>query len=257
MTSKHVRAFPFLAAALTAFAVTACATAPTPSPDTLSGSIIDNGTASSSQENWTAPPETPYVDAPDDAGMGTSSESPDFTTYVSPQGFYLSLPVSAWIGANETAVVTAFEDPAKDRVFIAAAAYDDPTTPAVDRIPTTVDVLRGPNRSWVPHWTMDVTDIADDAALDTWVKEHYGPGCSIAERSTTAQPGVQDVLLATDGLPLDTTRCVLNFAYEIRYQPSKARVLSWELGQGPQFAAGSGTDEIYDLAMRDSVRMSD
>lgn len=252
-----MRPLPFFATALTALAVTACVTAPTPSPDTLSGSVMDNGTASSSQENWTAPPESPNVDAPDDAGAGTPAKAPAFKTYVSAQGFYLSLPVSAWIGENETAAITAFEDPAKNRVFIAAAAYDDPTTPTVDRIPTTIDVLRGPNRSWVPHWTMDVTDIADDAALDTWVKEHYGPGCSIAERAPTAQPGVEDVLLATDGLPLDATRCVLNFAYEIRYQPSKARVLSWELGQGSRFAAGSGTDEIYDLVMRDSVRMSD
>jgi hypothetical protein len=235
---------------LIAVAVAACATVPTPSPETSSGSVASMGSA-------TVTPSASSVAAPAPNAPTVTSNAPDFTTYVSAQGFYISLPVSAWIGANETAPVTAFEDPAKDRVFIATAAYDDPTTPAVDRIPTTVDVLRGPNASWVPHWTMDVTDIADDAALDTWVKNHYGPGCSVEERAPTVQPGVEDVFIATDGLPIDTSRCVLNFAYEIRYQPSKQRVLSWELGQAPRFSAGTGTDEIYDLVMRDSVRMSD
>lgn len=249
-----MRPLPFLAAGLTAFAVAACATAPTPVPDMLSGSTVSTGSASSASESLAASSASPSVTAP--AGTA-SSKTLDFTTYVSAQGFYISLPVSAWIGANETAPVIAFEDPAKDRVFIATAAYDDPTTPAVDRIPTTVDVLRGSNASWVSHWTMDVTDIANDAALDTWVKEHYGPGCSVEERAPTVQPGVEDILLVGDGLPPDTSRCVLNYAYEIRYQPAKGRVLSWELGQGPRFAAGAGTDEIYDVVMRDSVRMSD
>lgn len=248
---------PFLAAALTAFAVAACATVPTAEPDTLTGSVVDTGHSSSVQESWTAPPESPYVDAPEDAGAGASSATPEFTTYVSPQGFSISLPASARIGTNDAAPVTAFEDPAKGRVFIATAAYDDPSTPAIDRLPTTIDTLRGPNASWVPHWTMDVTPIDGDAALDEWVKNHYGPGCSVDERPPAGQPGVDDVLLATDGLPMDESRCVLNYVYEIRYQPSKKRVLSWELGQGPRFGAGGNTDETYDLAMRDSVRMSD
>lgn len=257
MTSKPMRPLPFVAAALTAFAVTACATQQTAEPDTLTGSVVDTEHSSSAQTNWTAPPESPYVDAPADAGAGAPSTSPNVTTYVSAQGFSISLPASARIGENEAAVVTAFEDPAKNRVFIATAAYDDPTTPAVDRIPTTVDMLRGANASWIPHWTMDVTPIDGDAALDEWVKNHYGPGCSVEERAPTAQPGVDDVLLATDGLPMDSSRCVLNYIYEIRYQPSKKRVLSWELGQGPRFTAGMDADEIYDLAMRDSVRLSD
>lgn len=174
--------------------------------------------------------------------------------YDSPQGFSIDLPVATLIAADVSVPVAAYEDPDKTRVFVAAAEYDDPTTPDVDRIPTTLDALRGPHASRIPHWTMDVTEIADDAALETWVHNHYGPGCTIAEKAPTAQRDVMDVLLEGDGLSLEETRCVLNYAYEIRYQPSKGRVLSWELGQAPSFNApdGSGAD---DLRMRDSVRM--
>ncbi len=231
-----MRPLPFLAAALTAFAVAACAVAPAPVPDASTGSVIDAQASSSSRRS-----------APSPSGP---------STYVSPQGFSIELPERARIGAGATSPIVAFEDEEKGRVFIATTSYDDPSTPEADRLPTTIDLLRGTDASWVPHWTMDVTPIEDDAALDTWVKNHYGPGCSVEERAPTAQPGVEDVLLASDGLPMDSSRCVLNYIYEIRYQPSKKRVLSWELGQAPQFTAAD-TENILDLRMRDSVRMTD
>lgn len=244
------RALAPVGSLLIAIAVAACAAVPSPAPDASSGSVASGSDASARETGVSS-------SAPSASPPTASSAGPDFTTYVSAQGFYMSLPASARIGENETAPVRAFEDPAKNRVFIATAAYDDPTTPAVDSIPVTLDLLRGPNASWVPHWAIDVTDIEDDAHLERWVKEHYGPGCSVEERAPTVQPGVEDVLLAGDGLPLDTTRCVLNFVYEIRYQPSKQRVLSWELGQGPRFLGGEGTEDIHDLAMRESLRMSE
>jgi hypothetical protein len=225
-----------LVALLLALGVAACATVPN-APHARPSSP---GSASSSS-------------SPSHASSSRRAASSAGTAYASPLGFSLELPAEAWIGTNATAPVTAFEDASHGRVFIATAAYDDPMTPEVDRLPTTLGVLRGANASWVPHWTMDVTPIADDAALAAWVKLHYGPGCAIAEQAPTAQDGVFDVLLEGDGLPLESTRCVLNFLYEIRYQPSAKRVLSWNLGQAPQFAGPHG--EALDLSMRDSVRM--
>lgn len=219
------------------------AEAPAP-PSSSSSSAVPPSAPSS--EPWTGDGPDSHVDAPNAGSAGAA--------YESPQGFAITLPAEAWIGPDAYAPVAAFEDPAKSRVFIATIAYDDPTTPATERLPTTLDDLRGAHASWIPHWTMDVTVVENDDALARWVTEHYGPGCRVAERAPTAQAGVEDVLLEGDGLPLDRTTCVLNYAYEIRYQPGAKRVLSWELGRGPQFTE-RGADGPADLRMRDSVRM--
>ena len=191
------------------------------------------------------------------ATPGADTGTGENGTYVSPLGFSIDLPAAVYIGGeNETAPVRAFEDLSRNRVFISAAEHDDPATPAFDRVPTTLPSLTGIDRTAVllPSWMLSMTDIEDREALDAWVKNHYGPGCRVAELAPEGQEGVFDVLLEGDGKPLDQTECPLNYVYEILYQPSERRVLSWELGQGIQFMSDRDGATIFDLRMRDSVR---
>ncbi len=173
------------------------------------------------------------------AACATVTPSQDAQTYDSPLGFSMDLPPG----------VAAFEDPSRQRTFIAPVAYGEGKE-------TTLASLTTDPESMVTGWMVSRTDINDEAALNEWVRVHYGPACTVVEQAPTAQDGVFDVLLEGDGLPLDETNCVLNFVYEIRYQPSQQRVFSWELGQGTRFISDDDT-VTYDMDMSESFRVRD
>lgn len=218
---------PLAASLLTAFWIAACA-------------VTDRGAPVPGTSTGATPPPSAHA-----------------SLYESPLGFEIMLPPAVYIGGNgETAPVAAFEEPSRNRAFIAAAEHDDPSTPVFDRVPTTLQTLTGTGRlaTGLPVWMLSVTPIEDRAKLDAWVRLHYGPGCRVGELAPTRQEGVFDVLLEGDGKPLDQTECPLNYVYELLYQPSERRALSWELGQGPQFMADADGMLTYDMQMRDSVR---
>ncbi len=180
----------------------------------------------------------------------TSATPPtDMQRYDSPLGFSMNLPTDVFVmGEAGSVPVDAFEDPERNRTFIAPVRYGEGRQ-------TTIASLTTDPESNGTAWTIVRTDVEDDAALDAWVKEHYGPACRVAELAPTQQEGVFDVLLRGDGLPLDETKCVLNYVYEIQYQPSHKRAFSWELGQGIRFS--DGADVFYDLDMMKSFRVRD
>lgn len=180
-----------------------------------------------------------------------SSATGSLRLYESPLGFVIGLPASVHIGGDgETAPVRAFEEPSRNRTYVAAAEYDDPATPAFDRKETTIAALTGTASYTIPSWTIHSADVEDDAALGRWVTEHYGPDCRIAERVPTAQEGVDEILLESGG-----ENCVLNYVFEIRYQPSRRRVVYWDIGQDANFISDPLTRYVYDLPMTESLRL--
>ena len=105
-------------------------------------------------------------------------------------------------------------------------------------------------------WEIKVTEITNDAELLEYIRENYGEGCSIGEKSATTNPSVFDVAIKGDGLGLAETKCPINFAYEMKYNTELNKLANWNRGQACYFYK-EGYSECYDQEMTDSFEFID
>ena len=92
-------------------------------------------------------------------------------------------------------------------------------------------------------WAILVKEVSNDSELDNFLKQKYGSGCSLGEKTVSGQTGVFDIQIQGDGKNLGETECPLNFATIVKYTPSKGLVASWDIGQDVNFFVdGEGVD---------------
>ena len=118
-----------------------------------------------------------------------------------------------------------------------------------------LETLQALENYYNAKWTIVMQEIQDDAQLDAFIKARYGAGCSLGEKTPwDLQEGVFDVGIEGDGLPMETTECLINYATVLKYYPDGGKVISWHLGQAWTFAGDVDYTVIYDGEMVDSFR---
>jgi formylglycine-generating enzyme required for sulfatase activity len=120
-----------------------------------------------------------------------------------------------------------------------------------NQVTNSLALLQDPNK---PHemWKFVGQDVQDDAELDAFIKTHYGAGCSLGEKTPSAQEGVYDVSILGDGKDLEETTCPLNFWHIVKYAPSAHKVIAWNPGQAYTFAAALDYSVVHDHDMVES-----
>jgi hypothetical protein len=121
-------------------------------------------------------------------------------------------------------------------------------------VTNSLGLLRDPDSYYQTKWAIVARDVQDDAELDAFIKSRYGSGCSLGEQVASSQEGVYDVRIQGDGKDLSETMCPLNYVTVVKYYPKGGKVIAWDLGQGPTFAADVAYAAIYDQEMVDSFR---
>jgi hypothetical protein len=117
-----------------------------------------------------------------------------------------------------------------------------------------LELLRNPDNYYQTKWKIVVSEIHDDDELDAFIKSRYGSGCNLGEKVASGQDGVYDIRIQGDGKDLSETLCPLNYLTVVKYYPEANKVVAWDLGQAPTFAADVAYSRIYDQEMVDSFR---
>jgi hypothetical protein len=122
------------------------------------------------------------------------------------------------------------------------------------QVTNSLELLQTPDNYYQSRWEIVTREVHDDGELDAFIKSRYGTGCSLGEKLASGQDGAYDVRIQGDGKDLSETLCPLNYATVIKYYPAGDKVVAWNLGQGPTFAADEAYSVVYDLQMVDSFR---
>jgi hypothetical protein len=117
-----------------------------------------------------------------------------------------------------------------------------------------LEALRNPDSSSQTAWRIVASDVHDDAELDAFLKSQYGSGCSLGEKVVSSQEGVYDIRIQGDGKDLGGTQCPLNRVIVVKYYPAGSRVVTWDRGQAPTFAADTAYSRLYDQEMVNSFQ---
>ena len=115
-----------------------------------------------------------------------------------------------------------------------------------------LELLRDPENYYQTAWKIVARAVRDDGELDAFIKSRYGSGCRLGEKVASSQDGVYDVRILGDGKDLPETQCPLNYATVVKYYPAGSKVIAWDLGQAPRFAADVAYSTIYDQEMVNS-----
>ncbi len=121
-------------------------------------------------------------------------------------------------------------------------------------VTNSLDLLQDPDSFKEPFWKLVVEEVRDDAELDNFIKERYGPGCSVGEQLPSLQEGVYEVKIEGDGKVLAETQCPLNFATAVKYFPAGGKIVAWDRGQSYYFPADVNYAVVHDQEMEDSFR---
>jgi hypothetical protein len=105
------------------------------------------------------------------------------------------------------------------------------------KIDNSVHLLKDTKNYYEQFWPIKTASVTSNAQLESYIKQNYGQGCSLGEKKVSNQDGVYDVSINTDGKPLDTTACPINFAYQLKYYTVKNTIASWNTGQACTFRA--------------------
>ncbi|UCG24370.1 MAG: hypothetical protein JSW55_19990 [Chloroflexota bacterium] len=121
-------------------------------------------------------------------------------------------------------------------------------------VTNSLELLRDPENHFQQKWAIVTVEIHDDEELDAFIKDRYGPGCSLGEKAPSGQEGVFDISIQGDGLDLEQTQCPINFATVVKYFPAGSKVGAWDRGQSYHFPADVNYSVTYDQEMEDSFR---
>lgn len=84
-------------------------------------------------------------------------------------------------------------------------------------------------------WQIIVQKIGDESELTNFVKGRFGTACEIGEKTETNQNGVFDVRVKTDGKDFETSQCILNYGYVLKYDTNNEKLYTWDIGQEVKF----------------------
>jgi hypothetical protein len=115
-------------------------------------------------------------------------------------------------------------------------------------------LLQNPDNFYQTAWKIVAGEVHDDAELEAFLKSQYGSGCSLGEKVASSQDGVYDIRIQGDGKDLGETQCPLNRVLVVKYYPAGNRVVTWDRGQAPEFAADANYSRIYDQEMVNSFQ---
>lgn len=107
----------------------------------------------------------------------------------------------------------------------------------------TIASMEDEDNKYHQGWIIDWAEVKSDAQVSAFIGNQYGKGCGMESKKETAETGVFDVAVKSAGM--EDPNCVINFAYVLKYSPSKERVVGWTLGQSYSFFAKGmvGMDE--------------
>lgn len=161
--------------------------------------------------------------------------------------------------------VKIYEDTQNSTVYIASEYYYELTGETIEnyisyysecnKVPNSLERVRREYRAERSHyqqaWNIIVKEVANDSQLDSFIKERYGSGCALGQKTPSEQEGVFNVRI--EGTI--ETGCIVNYITVLRYFPAKNKVVSWHLGQDVTFYKVLGTEDIiYDWEMTESFR---
>lgn len=121
------------------------------------------------------------------------------------------------------------------------------------RVDNSLELLRNPDH-YQQMWEIETRDIHSDEELEQFLKDRYGPSCSLGEKVPSPQQGVYDVKILGDGKDLETTECPLNFGTVVKYYPDGGKVVAWNIGQAVTFTPDISNSKAYDPIMVESFR---
>lgn len=109
-------------------------------------------------------------------------------------------------------------------------------------------------------WGILIRNIKNETELNKFIKDSYGSGCFIENKTPWKQNGVYDIIIKGEDWdkfpgPGDTT-CSSNYKYKILYTPEKNKIMSVNLGQECSFVINPGTElfKCYDDEMINSFK---
>lgn len=247
----------------------------------LSNKKLANRVAETNNAVNTAPTNKVVEVAPENESSQTNpvSDNPSdpFTTYTNNKlGFSIKVPKTAanmygnctWVDAGskssfrpktELTPVKVFEN--GDSTYIAfeyAYQLTDKTT--IDgqsyykdckKVDTTIAQLDQGRRTW----NIISKQVNNDAELDAFIKQRFGSGCSLGEKTASAQPNVFSIKVLDDEEYMEISECVLNFMFVVKYAPTINRVFTYDRGQAATFAKTLDYSVVYDDEMDKSFRV--
>ena len=87
------------------------------------------------------------------------------------------------------------------------------------------------------------------------IHDVYGEACGLGGITPVEGTDYARVGVASDGLPMEESHCVMNFAYAFFYHPDLGRAITWPTGQAASFYADLDYAELpYDVHMAESFR---
>jgi len=114
------------------------------------------------------------------------------------------------------------------------------------------DSLKGLSMYVPSNWQVKTKKIYTDLDLEQFIKSNYGSGCSIGSIKVN-QNGYNDVSIKGDGMDMETTKCLINYKYVLKYSEQKQIAATWGVGQAIVFS-GENFQPSYDQLMIDSFR---
>ena len=105
-------------------------------------------------------------------------------------------------------------------------------------------------------WAFQVAEVRSDEDLKTFIKNEYGPECTLREkRERSAQLGTYEILITNEeGYELGPEGCFINWVTQMYYSPKLGKIVQWDLGQSVAFVVNGGMGEAADGRMRESFR---
>lgn len=102
-------------------------------------------------------------------------------------------------------------------------------------------------------WEIIARPVESEDDLLALVHDVYGEACGLGEITPVEGEDYSSVQVLSDGLPMESSACVMNYAYTFYYHPELGRAVTWALGQAATFYADVNyATDPYDMQMLES-----
>lgn len=171
----------------------------------------------------------------------------------------MKLPEKAYAGgADGIAPIVVLEDLQTGDLYVTLEYYydqrnDEPANAKHKKI-LTLNFLKTNPLITPLYWHVQSVVLNDNQHIDQWIKKTFGKGCSLGKQKATDQKDVIELSIQSDGKPLDTTACPVNYGVFMRYSKTKHQLVFWNLGQTPAFFNDVNGQPIYDFDILKSFR---
>lgn len=113
------------------------------------------------------------------------------------------------------------------------------------------------DNSYTTVFKFYAANVENDSELESYIKSKYGSGCKLGEK-TSSSSDTYSVKILGDGKELGETQCPINFMVDVEYNPTKGKVVIFELGQACNFnkEVNSTTGKCTALDMVKSLKFN-